>query len=219
MRQFQHTREVDVSPVPAYKRRLLAAFDTVTDQPDEQVLSVNTIDPIQVALACIREDDIESVVNLLTKWSLPIAAAVVDVASAGGWLPDSTPRSGGVMDGFDQSDLMVLSHGQAQQKGLERDDILGQYANAMAQKAEFRSSDGKTVKDGWAIAVRILSRLDSADAAERKISKVFDDMSFDSGEQVDKALGVCNELGLAGQVRTISEVSDRQVVNNMPQLT
>jgi len=219
MRQFQHTREVDVSPVPAYKRRLLAAFDTVTDQPDEQVLSVNTIDPIQVALACICEDDIESVVNLLTKWSLPIAAAVVDVASAGGWLPDSTPRSGGVMDGFDQSDLMVLSHGQAQQKGLERDDILGQYANAMAQKAEFRSSDGKTVKDGWAIAVRILSRLDSADAAERKISKVFDDMSFDSGEQVDKALAVCNELGLAGQVRTISEVSDRQVVNNMPQLT
>ena len=210
MRQFQHTREADVSPVTAYKRRLLAAFDTVTDSPEEQVLSVNTIDPVQVALACICEDDIESVISLLRKWSTPIAAAVVDVASAGGWLPDSGPRSGGVMDGFDQSDLMVLSHGQAQHKDMTRDEILGQYANTVAQKAEFKSSDGKTVREGWAMAVRILSRLDSADAAQHKIGVVFEEMSFDSTERVDKALAVCNELGLAGQVRTISEVGTEQ---------
>jgi len=207
VRQAQHTRQVDVAPVTAYKRRMSAAFASVTDEPEDAVLGVNTVDPVQVALACVFEDDIEGVVSIVRKWSVPVAAAVVDVASAGGWLPDARPRSGGVIDGFDQSDLMVLSHGQTQGKtGLDRDEVLGEYSDMLAKRNEYTSSDGQVTRKGWEMAVRVLSRLTSAEAAERRVGQIFDGMTFDSTKQVDKALAVCNELGLAGQVRKISEV-------------
>ena len=210
LRYAQHTRQVDVAPVSAYKRRMLSAFASVTDDPEDPLLAVNTVDPVQVALACVFEDDIEGVVSILRKWSLPVVAAAVDVASAGGWLPEGRSRSGGVIDGFDQSDLMVLSHGQSQEKtGLDRDEVLGAYADMLAKREEYASSDGQNVREGWEMAVRVSSRLNSADAAERRIGQMFDRMTFESTQQVDKALAVCNELGLAGQVRKISEVGRR----------
>ena len=209
LRHTQHTRQVDVAPLAAYRRRLLLAFASVTDEPEDAVLGVNTVDPVQVGVASICEDNVEGAIALIRGWSMPIAAALVDVSSTAEWLPQKRPRSKGIMDGFDQEDLMVLSHGQTQQEqaGLDRDDFLIDYADLLSSKAKFVSKGGDVVREGWELAVRVLSRLDSAETAQNKIGQLFDKMALDSKEQVDKALAVCNDLGLSQQVRSISEVS------------
>lgn len=209
LRYAQHTRQVDVSPLTAYRKRLLLAFADVTDEPEDAVLGVNTVDPVQVGLASICEDNVEGVIGILRTWSLPVAAAVADVASVADWLPQSRPRSKGLMDGFDQEDLMVLSHGQAQKTNdLSRDDLLSEYAQVLAQRGSFDRVPlgifGKP-KQGWELAVQVLSRLESGDMAQKKIGQVLDNILLDSAQQVDKVLAVCNSLGLAQQVRRISE--------------
>lgn len=201
----QHTREVDISPYSAYRKRMHSAFAEVTYEPEDAVLGVNTVDPIQVGLASVCEDNVEGVVGLLRGWSMPVAVAVADVASAGGWLPQSRPRSKGMMDGFDQEDLMVLSHGQGQlEGGLDRDGLLGDYADVLARSQHFKTQGG-IVKEGWELAIQVLSRLDSANTAQKRIGRVLDNLSLGSAHQVDKVLAVCNNLGLFKQVRSISE--------------
>ncbi|KAF2150812.1 hypothetical protein K461DRAFT_244666 [Myriangium duriaei CBS 260.36] len=202
----QRDRLVDADPIRAYQRRLLLSFASVTDEPEDVPLGVNTVDAVQVALGAVFEGEVESVLKLLQKWSPLVATAVVDVASAGGWMPLGRPRTGDVMNGFDQEDLMVLSHGQINQKeGLDRDSVLTNFAELLAKEEQFESSDGRTVQQGWELAVHVLSRLDSTSAAQKKIGEVFSAMTFTNAKQVDKALSVCNSLGLTEQVRGISE--------------
>lgn len=208
LRQSQQIRPVDVSPTSSYRRQLLYAFATVTDDPEDTVFAVNTMDPLQVALACICEENVEGLVGILRGWSLPIASAVVEIASAGGWLPQSRSSGHGLLDGFDQDDLMVLSHGQEEQPGtFNRDEVLSAYADVLASEEKFVSSDGKTVKEGWDLACRVLSRLDSLDAAQRKIGQLLAEIPLDSGDRVDRVLAVCIDIGLPDQVRAIAEVS------------
>ncbi|KAK8194416.1 hypothetical protein M8818_007607 [Zalaria obscura] len=203
----QHTRHVDVSPLTAYRKKLLKAFASVTDQPEDTVFGVNTVDPVQVGLALVCEGNVEGLLEILRKWSAPIGAAVVEIASAGGWLPQARPRSAGIMEGLDQDDLMVLSHGQEQQQGdVRMDDILIGYAELLLGRDEFRSQDGRTVREGWELACRVLSRLDSLDTAQRKLRELLERVELDSAERVDRVLDVCNELGLPGQAQTVSEV-------------
>ncbi|KAL1296601.1 hypothetical protein AAFC00_000094 [Neodothiora populina] len=206
LRPSHQVRSVDVSPTSSYRRQLLFAFATITDDPEDTVFAVNTMDPLQVGLACICEEDIEGVVGILRGWSLPIAVAVVDIASAGGWLPQGRAGAQGLLDGFDQDDLMVLSHGQPNnQDSLSRDQVLTAYADILAKEDSITSSDGKTSKEGWDMACRVLSRLDDLDAAQRKIGAILADIPLDSAERVDKLLAVCIDIGLPEQVRAIAE--------------
>lgn len=206
LHQSQRTRHVDVSPLSAYRRRLLSSFASVTDEPEDAVLGVNTVDPVQVGLACVCEDNVEGVIGMLEGWSMPVATAVVDVASAGGWLPQGRPRSRGFMDGLDQSDLMVLSHGQPKEEGLMRDDVLSQYAALLEKKTEFATKERRAVTEGWELACRVLRRFDDEQLAKAKIGELFGRMDMESSSRVEKALAVCNDLGFAEQARSISEV-------------
>lgn len=202
----QRDRLVDLDPVVAYRRRMLGAFAAVTDEPEDAVLGVNTVDALQVALGAVMEGEVESVLKLVGKWSPVVAAGIVDVASVGGWLPEGRPRTGDVMDGFDAEDLMVLSHGQLgkDKNSVDRDAVLVRFSELLAKKDKLETSDRVTSQQGWEVAVRVLSRLDSANRAQTEISKVFDSITLDSATQVDKALKVCSDLGIDAQVRAIS---------------
>jgi hypothetical protein len=136
----QRHREVDVAPLEAYRRRLADAFALVTENPEDTVFSVNTLDPVQVGLACIMDDNVGNVVRILRRFSMPIAISVMEIAALGGWLPLLRPRkSDNLLDqGFSKEDLLVLSHGPVDTNpdGLDRDDYLGEYADALAKKAK-----------------------------------------------------------------------------------
>ncbi|KAG9643189.1 hypothetical protein KCU64_g11861, partial [Aureobasidium melanogenum] len=203
MRQSQSMRQVDISPVFAYKKQLLLAFAATTDKPDEEEFYLNTVNPIQVGLACICEDDIQGLIGILRSWSLPIASALVELATVAGWMPSSASN---ILDAFDQDDLMVLNHGQPTQPDLiKRDDVLIQYASVLAKKDSFKSATGKPVQEGWDLACRVLGRLDSFETAKSKISEVLNQITLDSTTRVDKVLAVLNEIGLPDQVREIAE--------------
>ncbi|KEQ77516.1 hypothetical protein M436DRAFT_35060 [Aureobasidium namibiae CBS 147.97] len=203
MRQSQSMRQVDVSPVFAYKKQLLLAFASVTDKPDEDEFYLNTVNPVQVGIACICEDDTQGLVGILKSWSLPIASAIVELATAAGWMPSSASN---ILDAFDQDDLMVLSHGQPVQSDLiKRDDVLIQYASVLAKKDSFKSATGKPVQEGWDLACRVLGRLDSFETAKTKISDLLNQIALDSTTRVDKVLAVLNEIGLPDQVCEIAE--------------
>ncbi|KAI4842298.1 hypothetical protein E4T44_07390, partial [Aureobasidium sp. EXF-8845] len=203
MRQSQSMRQVDVSPVFAYKKQLLLAFASVTDKPDEEEFYLNTVNPVHVGIACICEDDIQGLVGILRSWSLPVASAIVELATVAGWMPSSASN---ILDAFDQDDLMVLNHGQSPQPDLiKRDDVLIQYASVLAKKDSFKSATGKPVQEGWDLACRVLGRLDSFETAKSKISDLLNQVTLDSTTRVDKVLAVLNEIGLPDQVREIAE--------------
>ncbi|KAF4548715.1 Nucleoporin NUP85-like protein [Elsinoe fawcettii] len=202
--RVQRERLVDMEPGLAYRRRLLGAFAAVTDEPEDAVLGVNTTDPVQVALGAVFEGEVESVLKIVSKMSPLVAASIVDIASVGGWLPDSRPRTGDVMDGFDAEDLMVLSHGNLTKgsTALDRDSILTTFSSLLAKKQTLHSPTQDI--EGWTLSVRVLSRLDSATKAQDEITRLFNTLPLDSASQVDKALSVCASLGLDAQVRAIS---------------
>ncbi|KAK0249765.1 hypothetical protein LTS09_015064 [Friedmanniomyces endolithicus] len=206
----QRPREVDLSPIAAYRKRLGDAFAYVTDT-DEPLFVPETMDPIHVGLGCVLSDGVESVIRMLRTWSLPIAAAVVEVAALAGWLPKARPRSRELLErGFSSEDLMVLSHGpgggQREQPGeLVRDDVLSEYADALARKDVLRSSDGKTEREGWELAVAVLGRMDDELEGERKIGELLDQIELSDEARVDRILMACQELELVEQARGIAE--------------
>ena len=203
MRQSQSIRQVDVSPLFAYKKQLLLAFAATTDKPDEDEFYLNTLNPVHVGLGCVCEDDMQGIIGILRSWSLPIASAVVELASAAGWMPSAATN---VLDAFDQDDLMVLSHGQPSKVDeIRRDDVLIQYATALAKKDSFKNATGKPVQEGWDLACRVLGRLDSFETAKSRISELLNQITLDSTTRVDKVLAVLNEIGLPDQVREIAE--------------
>lgn len=208
----QRTREVDVAPGAAYRNRLADAHAEVTADPEDPVFQVDTMNPLLVALASAMENNVEGVMALLRTWSLPITSSVVEIAALGGWLPQGRPRSKGLMQqGFSSEDLMVLSHGPSSQRPageIERDGILLEYADSLAERDSFKPSTGSNTKEGWELAVAVLGRLDNASAAQRKIVGLLENIDLKDDVRVDKVLSLCSDLGLAEQARAISEVCD-----------
>lgn len=206
------TREVDVAPLVAYRKRLGAMLRLVVEEMEEVVFAPDTLDAVHVGLACVMEDSVESVVGLLRVWSLTVAEAVVEVAALGAWLPQTRPRSKGWLEqeGFSSEDLMVLSHGVGQrEKGsgdVDRDEVLSEYAELLAEKDVFKSSDGKFEREGWGLAVSVLGRLDDRDAAQSKIAELLDALQLNEEARVDKVLALCGSMGLSEQTRSIAEV-------------
>lgn len=206
----QKTREVDISPLSAYRRRLADSFALATEA-EEDMFVVDSSDPVQVALVCAIEDSVESAIALLRTWSLPITTAVVELAALGGWLPQARPRSRGLLEqGFNEEDLMVLSHGpdsQPKPGEVGRDAILAEYADLLAERDIFSSGDGKANREGWELAVAVLNRRDDEDGSRTKIEEILDRIELSNEERVDKVLAVCGSLDLTEQGRGIAEVS------------
>lgn len=209
----QKPREVDVSPLFAYRKRLGYAFALASEE-DDAVFKVNTLDPVQVGLACAMESGVENVIAILRIWSLPVASVVTEIAALGGWLPQARPRSGkGLFEqGFSSEDLMVLSHGPGQQHQpqpgeIERDGLLSEYADVLAAKTVFKDDETARLREGWELAVSVLSRLSDQPGSQLKIGELIARIELTEEARVDKVLAVCAELDLLQQARGIAEVS------------
>ncbi len=204
--QSRKKRLVDVDTQTAYIRRLAVAFERVTDDSYDNFFEVSPIHPIEVGLASIFEGNVEGVISLLRGWSLPVASAVVEIASQGGWY-ESSP--GGPMTGFDESDLMVLSsYGQETQVN-KRDSILKEYAEALFEKDVFRL-EHQEPRDGWELSIGILTRLDDSRLMKRKFGELLQRIPLISDQRVDKILEICSSSSMEREAMSIAEVCDSQ---------
>ncbi|KAI8933509.1 hypothetical protein NX059_009246 [Plenodomus lindquistii] len=187
----QRVRSVDLTPVKAYCQRLSAALAAVTASSDDD-FGVNVVDRFEIGLASILDDNIEAVLQIMRGWSLTMASAVAEIANAGGWFA----RGNGLMDQFDQSDLMVLSYNEQQPKGVSKDDLQISYANVLASKGQLMGSNGQISREGWEIAIQVLSRLDDSIAAGGRIEQILNDLPLESAARVDKITQLCQRMGL-----------------------
>ncbi|KAF2820384.1 hypothetical protein CC86DRAFT_361072 [Ophiobolus disseminans] len=195
----QRVRSVDITPVKAYCQRLAAALAAVIENSDDD-FSVNTVEPFEVGIACVVDDNIEGALQILSSWSLTIASASAEVASAGEWFT----RANGIMDQFDQSDLMVLSYTEQQQTGISQDDLLVTYSKALATKGVLKGDDNQASKEGWELAIQVLGRMDDNIAASGRIEQLLSALPLESSERVDKITRLCQELGLSQHATTIA---------------
>ncbi|KAK3708803.1 hypothetical protein LTR37_011324 [Vermiconidia calcicola] len=205
-------REVDVAPLAAYRRRLDELWRMVSTSVDDPNFKLDTLDAVQVGLACVFEGEMEAVVGILRSWNQTISTAVVEVAALGGWLPlvEGRPSSRGLLGrGFSSEDLMVLSHGPganqqsrtAVTNGIDRDEQLTSYSDLLAERDRFTDE-----KEGWELAISVLGRLDDSDAAQERIRAVLEAIDVHQGEErVEKVLNVCTAQGLEGLGRGIAE--------------
>lgn len=219
--QSRAPRSVDEDAIGAYLRRLAYAFERVTDDTDDEAFQINPMNPVEVGIASILEGNVEGVITLLLCWSLPIASAVVEVASQAGWFSASV--GGRTVDGFNESDLMVLSYGQFG-NGMDRDNILIQYAEQLYEKSTLDDRKAKTTREGWELAMQILTRLDDSGLANKKIRELLNRLQLHSAQRVDKLLDVCYNLGMDKEACNVAEVSlshrvrldDANSYRNMP---
>ncbi|KAH7138550.1 hypothetical protein B0J11DRAFT_18939 [Dendryphion nanum] len=195
----QRVRTADVTPVKAYCQRISAALATVLDS-EEDDLSINTTDRYEVGLACIFDDNIEGILQILRGWSLPIASAVAEVASSGDWFR----RADGILDQFDQSDLMVLSYNEEQRPSVSKDDLLIAYSDFLSSQEHLASKDGNVVKEGWEVAVQVLGRLDDHLNANERIQTILNELSLESSDRVDKITQLCYGMNLSEHARSIA---------------
>lgn len=194
----QRIRSVDVTPVKSYSQRMSSSLAAVIANSDED-FGVNTTDRFEVGLACILDDNIEAALQMIRSWSLTVAAAVAEVASAGGWFT----RADGIMGQFDQSDLMVLSYNDEQPRGVSKDDLLIAFADVLATRGQITDQRGQ--REGWEVAIQVLGRLDNNMTANERIEGILNELPLESSVRVDKITQLCHNLGLAQHALTIAE--------------
>ncbi|EKG13936.1 Nuclear pore complex protein Nucleoporin Nup85-like protein [Macrophomina phaseolina MS6] len=196
-KRSRHSRVADVTPGRAYRKRFAYSLARVMAEEDPG-LTINSNNPVEIALACVMEENMDGLIPIMRGWSLTITAAIIEIASAGGWLGDSV-ASRNLLKGFDQSDLMILSFGQGDRLSFNKDEILQQYAEILFSKTKIENAEG------WELAIQVLGRLDNAEVAKNKISELLDRLPLSSTERVDKILSVCNSLGLGEHANSIAE--------------
>lgn len=202
----QRVRSVDVSPAAAYRQRLATSLSRVIVADEDDTMDINSTSAIEVGLCCVFEGNVEGVLSIIQTWSLPIAVALSEVASAGNWLSESPAASKSIRKNLDKSDLMVLSYGQDQFEAFRKDDILLKYAIALSHKPVLRAKDGKISREGWQLAIQTLGRLDNAELANERIGNLLKRLDLDSPERVDAILALCNSLGFAEHAEATAEV-------------
>ncbi|KAL4814592.1 hypothetical protein BDW67DRAFT_165703 [Aspergillus spinulosporus] len=194
-----------------YLRRLSLAFKHATStEKDEKGFRYNSLSGIEVGLAAVFEGDVAGVIELLQTWSLCVAAAVAEIASVGGWLET---KSNAKPPGLSDSDLMVLSYNQNDTPtGVSRDDVLSAYATGLFERPSIRNEhEGR---EGWELALEVLSRLDDSQKMQKSVSELLDKLPLDTAEQMDKVVLLCSELGLNKEGRRVSERYGDLTVSN-----
>lgn len=199
--QSQSPRSVDSNPGEAYLRRLDYIFSCVTNIEDVGAFKVNSLNNFEVGVASLFENNVEGVVDLLKTWSLAIASAVVEVASLGSWL--ETSAGARPLSGLNENDLMVLSYGQEERR-VHKDEIMISYASGLCEREILENSSG--IREGWEIALEILSRLDDRDTMLKRVNSLLDGIPLDTPGRMDKVVLLCTELGFDDESRKVSEV-------------
>ncbi|CAK7230547.1 hypothetical protein SCUCBS95973_007611 [Sporothrix curviconia] len=218
------------STFDGYLDRLARSFRATTDAG----LEINSNSPLEVALASVFEDNPRGLLGLLRAWSLPVAAAVVEIASLGGWLPpqSSTSALATALGGLDMEDLEVLGVDPTDPDEADgfKDNTLVQYAQALTnnaglrlagaevEEAEEAEEDGNenaaslsspATMDGWELAIHVLGRMDSPERAEETISElvltILKRLDVDGGATVDKMWRLLTDLGMVVYADEVAE--------------
>ena len=186
----------------AYIQQLRNAFKSATS--DSTDFQVNTLDPVEVALASLLEGEIEAVIGFLRAWSGPVSAAVAEVASLAGWLPHAESQNLITMGSLDQEDLDLLGINSSPSKTVGvKDQTLIAYARSIAEKGTMRSHE--VTKEGWELAIAVLGRLDSAPHSEEMIGNLLNALDIDSSATVDKLWVLLTDIGMNQHAENAAE--------------
>ena len=193
------------SDADAYLRKLRRSFTSATAESTD--FQVNTVDPVEVALASLLEGDNEAVIGFLRSWSGPISSAVAEVASLAGWLPHTESQNLISMGSLDQDDLDLLGINSSPSKAdCVKDQTLIAYARSLAERSPL-SSNGVT-REGWELAIALLGRLDSTARSEEMIASFLERFDLDSSATVDKLWILLNHIGMSRHAENAAEVRE-----------
>ncbi|CAK7270491.1 hypothetical protein SEPCBS119000_004118 [Sporothrix epigloea] len=214
------------STFEGYLDRLARSFHATTDWG----LEINSNSPLEVAVASIFEGNSRGVLGLLRAWSLPVAAAVAEIASLGGWLPPqpSTSALETALGSLDMEDLEVLGIDPTDPDDSDgfKDNTLVQYAQALTNSPDLRPTNDSNednafddeemgapasspaTMDGWELAIHVLGRMNSSERAEETIGELVQSMlqrlDVDSGATVDKIWQLLGDLGMASYAEEVA---------------
>ncbi|KAL9632494.1 MAG: hypothetical protein Q9164_005288 [Protoblastenia rupestris] len=202
-------RAVDFDSEAAYVDRLNYSFQRATDDADDDDFQINSNNPVEVCLASAFEGNVEGVMRFLHGWSLPVAAAVAEISTLGGWFGSSIAVPGGMMKGFDESDLIVLSSYRHSDPPMRRDTIMIDYADALFERGQLRGDEVEVVREGWELSIALLIRLGDDQVSSREIGKILKRLPMDSDARLDTILRICGDYGMEKDARAITEASTR----------
>lgn len=189
----------------------------------------NTIDPVEVCIACTFESNVEGIIGFLRAWSLPIASAVAEIASLGRWLPASENDLID-MQQFDKEDLDVFgfnqSAGQADKDGI-KDATLIRYARGLNDIKQLSGRVAKksgvtttVTREGWELAVQVVGRMDDAGRSEELVNEllqnILDQLEPDSQATVNKMWALLNDLGMINFAEDTAEVCNANLLSCIP---
>ncbi|ROV89855.1 hypothetical protein VMCG_09508 [Cytospora schulzeri] len=192
-----------------YMERLSHVFHTAVASE----FHFNALNPVEVGMACVFEDNAKAIVAILRTWSLPVAAAVAEIASLGRWLPQHQPSALYAFDDLDMEDMEVLGINPTDPDETDgtKDNTLMQYAQELANYKEISSvtdNDGIS-RDGWEVAIHVLGRMDSPQRAEETVGElvenILDEINVDSSDMVDKVWRLLSDLGMAQFAEQVAE--------------
>lgn len=187
-----------------YFDRLANVFNIVI----QSGLSPNTMNPVEVALASCFEGNVNAVIGCLRTWSLPVACAVAEIASLGGWLPPPESVKPMPADSLDMDDLMLLGVEQPNTDDVEgiKDTTLVIYARELAGIEHLSPQ-----RDGWEMAIQVLGRMDVAEKSEETVGELLRDLletlDESSSTTVDKMWRILSDLGMMNYAEETAEVS------------
>ncbi|KAL2115840.1 hypothetical protein VTJ04DRAFT_10095 [Mycothermus thermophilus] len=153
--------------------------------------------PVEIGMACAFEGNVKGVIGLLRAWSLPVAAAVAEIASLGKWLPPHQPQGVYALEDLDENDLELLGMGPPTPDEVDgiKDSTLVQYAQALAEYEGLSAA-----REGWELSMSVLGRMDSPERSEEMVRDLVEHLvkhlHVDSGAMVDRLWGMLNELGM-----------------------
>lgn len=197
--------------VDGYMERLARSFQTAVDAE----FHFNLMNPVEVGMACVFEDNAKAVIAILRTWSLPVAAAVAEIASLGRWLPQHQSSALYAFEDLDMEDLEVLGVNPQDPDETDgiKDNTLIQYAQELANYKEMSSVRDRfgVPRDGWEVAIHVLGRMDSAKRSEDTVGElvesILQEINVNSSEMVDKVWRLLNELGMIQFAEQVAEVS------------
>lgn len=201
-------RSVDINTTDAYLRRLGYAFDSVTDSMDEDSFQIDSTNPFEVCIAAVFEGNVEGALEIIQTYSQVVSSAIAEIASVGGWM--TTSAGAASMPGFNESDLLVLGMG-ASSKQVTKDNLLTTYVSEVRLRNGMKAKNGE-VKDGWELAMQILTRLDDEVTMKKTMDELLDNIPLTSFDLTNKVVTVASDLGFADESRKLSEVSQKGVL-------
>jgi hypothetical protein len=194
-----------------YLDRLMRAFHATV----ESDFHFNAQNHVEVGIVCVFEENIKGVVGLLRGWSLPIAAAVAEIASLGKWLPPHQPSGVFGLEDLDMDDLEVLGMDPGAPDEIDgiKDSTLVQYAQALADYEGLSAVKDRAgfSREGWELSLSVLGRMDSPERSEEMVRDIVEhlvqELDVDSNAMVDRLWTLLNELGMIEFAEDTTEVS------------